>query len=185
MRRTWRKAKPKIEKKFRSNAQIRVPVVFLIDENGENVGEMPLREALARAEAVELDLVEVNPKPDVPVCKIMDYGQFKYEQDKKAHKQKVAQKKVDTKGVRLSVRISQHDYDMRVAQGLKFLQKGHKLKIELILKGRERQHMAKAAEIIRTFVADLSKAEGMNIISEQDLTKQGARFIMVVVNKKG
>ena len=98
MRRTWRKAKPKPEKRFRANEQIRIPRVFLIDENGERIGETETSRALTQAKQAELDLVEVNPTARPPVVKIMDYGQFKYEQEKKAHKQKSQQKKLDTKG---------------------------------------------------------------------------------------
>lgn len=185
MRTTWRKAKPKTtEKRFFVNEQIRVASVFLIDENGERIGEMPTREALERAKEADLDLVQVDPKGAPPVAKIMDYGQFKYEREKKAHKQKIQQKKVEIKGIRLSVRISQHDFEVRVNQAKKFLEKGDKLKIELGLRGRERQHPEKAVETINSFVEELKKVEGFNIIPEQGLTKQGGRFIIVLVNKK-
>jgi len=183
MRRTWRKAKPKPEKRFRTNDRIRVPAVFLIDENGVKKGETPTNTALALAREANLDLVEVNPTAKPPVVKIMDYGQFNYEKEKRAHKQKVQQKKVDTKGIRLSVRISKHDFMFRLEQAKKFLDKGHKLKLELILRGRERQHLSKAAETINNFVAELESIESLNIIKEQDLTKQGARFTMTLVNK--
>lgn len=184
MRRTWRKAKPKTEKRFKANEQIRVPRVFLIDDSGERIGEFDIKEALNMAKEASLDLVEVNPTATPPVVKIMDYGQFKYEKEKRAHKQKVAQKKVDTKGVRLSVRISEHDMKLRIDQATKFLTKGHKLKIDLILKGRERAHPTKAVEIINNFVSILEANEELSIIKEQDLTKQGGRFIMILVNKK-
>lgn len=183
MRRTWRKAKPKQEKRFRANTQITAAEVFLIDEEGEKIGKIPTEEALRRAREAELDLVEVNPKGDAPIVKIMDYGQFKYEQEKKAHKQKVQQKKVDTKGIRLSVRISKHDFTFRLEQAIKFLQKGNKLKIELILKGREKQHPAKAVETINEFIKELENNESLNIQKEQDLTKQGGRFTIILVNK--
>ena len=184
MRRTWRKAKPKPEKRFFINRQIRVPEVFLIDENGENVGNVSTNEAIKKAVELELDLVEVNPTAKPPVAKIMDYGQFKYEKEKKAHKQKQAQKKVDTKGVRLSVRISKNDFQLRIDQALKFFKKGNKVKIDLILKGRERQHPEKAREIINDFVAVLEQDKELKIEREQDLTRQGGRFIMILINKK-
>jgi len=184
MRRTWHKAKPKIEKRFRVNDQIRVPEVFLIGENGEQIGATSTFKALAMAREAELDLVEVNPKENMPVVKIMDYGQFKYEREKKAHKQKVAQKKVDTKGIRLSVRISEHDFNFRLEQAAKFLERGDKLKIELFLKGRERQHPEKAFETIKDFVGRLEAKEGLKIVREQDLTRQGGGFIMILANKK-
>lgn len=184
MRRIWRRAPVKQEKKFKVNEQIRVPQVFLINEDGEQIGVMDTAKALEMAKEVRLDLVEVNPKEDISIAKIMDYGQFKYEKDKREHKQKVQQKKIDIKGVRLSVRISQHDFDFRLNQARKFLEKGDKLKVELILKGREKQHPEKARETIDGFIAELQKTEDLNIICEQPLTKQGGRFNIVLVNKK-
>jgi translation initiation factor IF-3 len=183
MRRTWRKAQPKLEKRFLANEQIKAENIFLIDENGDNVGKITSAEALQKAKELEMDLVEVNPRAALPVCKIMDYGQFKYEKEKKAHKQKLAQKKVDTKGIRLSVRISKNDMEMRINQAIKFLDKGHKLKIDLVLKGREKAHPEKAVETINNFVRELEAKDELNIIREQDLTKQGGRFIMILINK--
>jgi len=184
MRRKWRKAKPKEEKRFRSNEQIRIPEVFLIDENDNNVGIVPTQKALEIAREAGFDLVEVNPKVNPSVAKIMDYGQFKYEKEKKAHKQKLQQKKIDTKGIRLSVRISKHDFDFRFNQAIKFLAKGNKLKIELILKGREKQHPQKAVETINEFVKKLEKNEDLDIVREQNLTKQGGRFTIILVNTR-
>lgn len=184
MRRKWKKAKPKVVAPiYRSNEKIRVPEVFLIDENEEKIGPVPTHEALTRARDLELDLVEVAPKANPPVAKIIDFGQLKYEQDKRAHKQKVQQKKVDTKEIRLSVRISGHDFDFRLSQANKFLEKGNKLKIDLVLKGREKQHPEKARETIRNFVDRLKEKEGLNIQEEQPLTKQGGRFNIILVNK--
>jgi len=184
MRRKWRPAKPKASNKvFLSNQKILVPEVFLIDENSENVGNIATTEALAMAQESGLDLVMVNPKSDPPVAKIINLGQLKYEAEKKAHKERVAQKKVDTKGIRLSVRISSHDFGFRLNQAIKFLTKGDKLKIELILKGREKQHPEKARETINKFVANLKKTEGLNITEEQGLTNQGGRFIIILINK--
>jgi translation initiation factor IF-3 len=183
MRRTWRKAKPKEEKRFRVNEQIRVPFVFLINEDGEQIGRTETYKALEMARIAEMDLVEVNPKDDMPVVKIMDYGQFKYDKEKKAHKQKVAQKKLDMKGIRLSVRISAHDFEFRIDQAVKFLEKGHKLKIELFLRGREKQHPEKAFEIMKNFLVELEKREDLKIFREQDLTRMGGNYTMILVNK--
>ncbi len=184
MRRIWRRAKPKQEKRFRVNDQIRIPEVFLIDENGERLGVVPTDKAISMAQAAEMDLVEVDPSAKPSVAKIMDYGQFKYERDKLAHKQRLQQKKVETKGIRLSARISKHDFGFRIEQAKKFLEKGNKLKVELNLKGRERQHLNKAVEVINEFVKELEKIEDFNIVREQDLTRQGGRFTIVLVNKK-
>jgi len=178
----------RIEKKekqfFKANQNIRSEEVFLIDENGENVGVVTTQEAVDRARDLDLDLVEVNPKANPPVAKIVDLGQMKYEHEKKLHRQRMAQKKIDTKVVRLSFRISEHDFNFRLAQAEKFLSKDNKLKVELILRGRERQYPNKAREIIEKFVDQLRQKEDLSIEVEQALTNQGGRFTIVVINKK-
>lgn len=184
MRRKWQRAKPKIEVVVSANERIRVPEVFVIDENGESIGVMPTPVAIAKAREAELDLVEVNPKAVPPIAKIMNLGQFKYEQEKRAHKQKTQQKKVDTKGIRLSVRIGEHDFNFRLAQAKKFLEDGDKLKLEVVLKGREKQHPQVASDLVKEFVEKLQEKEGLTLIKEQDLTFQGGRFTIILVNKK-
>lgn len=176
--------KKSLEKDFKANERIRSEKVFLIDENGEKIGIVSIAEALSRAREADFDLVEVNPKADFPVVKIMDLGQFKYEQDKKVHKQKVLQKKVETKNIRLSLRISKHDFDVRVEQVYKFLLKNNKTKVDIILKGRERQHFEKAREIITEFVDSLKNKGDIKVEEEQPLTKQPGGFSIILVNKK-
>lgn len=185
MRKKFRKAKPKKDesKKFPANKQIRAETVFLIDENEEKAGEVPTSEALARAEEAGLDLVEVNPKTSPPVAKILDLGKWKYEMEKKAHKQRQQQKKVETKGIRLSVRISKHDFEVRVKQAIKFLNQGHKLKAELTLKGREKQHPEKAKEMIDSFVQSIQDTGDIELKEEQPLTKQGGKYIIILLKK--
>ncbi len=184
MRRKWRRAKPKpIKPIFKANTQIRSPKVFLIDEQGEKVGEIETEKAIKRAKDLELDLVEVNPKANPPIVKIADLGQLKYEHDKKVHKQRLQQKKIEIKSLRLSMRISKHDFDFRIDQAIKFLKKGNKLKLELNLRGRERQHLNKAKEVLVAFVKKLKENEDLDIIEEQALTKQGGRFTMILLNK--
>jgi translation initiation factor IF-3 len=179
MRRNIRKARPVVtEKKFRANHEIRVPEVFVIDESGERLGVFTISKALAMAEENGLDLIEVNPKGEPPVVKLMDFGQFRYKLDKQAQKQKSKQKKVEIKGIRLSVRISQHDFDMRIDQARKFLIRGDKLKVELMLRGREKQHPDKAAEVDK-----LKQSEGFAIAAEQPLTRQGGTFNIILFNK--
>ncbi|MDD4412214.1 MAG: translation initiation factor IF-3 [Patescibacteria group bacterium] len=184
MRRIYRRAKPTPEKAFRANHQITAPVIFLIDESGNMTGATPIDEALRMAEEAELDLVEVNPTAELPICKIIDYGQFKYERDKKSQKQKVKAKKTDTKCVRLSVRIGEHDFNVRLNQAKGFLIKGDKVKIEIRLRGRERQHPELAAKVINNFYNQLKNFEELNILIEENLTNQGASFNMLVANKK-
>lgn len=178
----------RVEKKtapiFQANAQIKAPEVFVIDENNEPVGRMTTEAAIEMAKEASLDLVEVNPKADPPVAKIVNLGQLKYEREKQAHRQKMLQKKTDTKNIRLTFRISEHDSNLRLEQAIKFLAKENKVKVELIMKGRERQHMAKGGEQIRAFVAKLQAVEGMKIEVEQPLTTQGGRFTIILINKK-
>jgi translation initiation factor IF-3 len=184
MRRVYRRPRPDFqEKRFRVNQQIRVPEVFLIDENGQSLGVVPTGKALVLALEAGLDVVEVNPRVQPPVAKIMDYGQFKYKKEKEAQKQKIKQKKVEVKGIRLSVRISQHDFDFRLEQARRFLGRGDKLRLELVLKGRERQHPEKAEEMLKKFYYLLKETPDFNIEIEQGLTKQGGRFNIVLINK--
>ncbi len=185
MRRVYRRPKPKEQgKPFRVNLQIRVPQVFLIDESGASIGIMDLGKALVKAQEVGMDLVEVNPKANPPVVKIIDFGQFKYKKEKEAQRQKVSQRKIEIKGIRLSVRISQHDFEIRLDQARKFLAKGDKLKVELGLKGRERQHPEKAYEIISRFIQELKNTPDFHIETEQDLTKQDGRYNIILINKQ-
>lgn len=179
-----RTERKKEEALFKSNNQIKADEVFLIDETDEAIGKVSLEEALNLAKEASLDLVEVNPKASPPVVKIVNLGQLKYERDKLAHKQKMQQKKIDTKNIRLTYRISSHDLELRKAQAEKFLSKDNKIKVELLLKGRERQHPKKAADIINNFVMDLQKNEDFQVEIEQPLTKQGGRFTIILINKK-
>lgn len=184
MRIKFHRVERKEELTFLANHQIRVPEVFVIDENNEALGIMATSEAIEKAQEADLDLVEVNPKANPPVVKIVNLGQLKYEKEKQAHKQKMQQKKVETKNIRLSFRISEHDLGLRIAQAEKFLSKDDKVKIELILRGRERQYPQKAAEIIKGFVAKLQANPDLSPETEQPLTNQGGRFTIILTNKK-
>jgi len=164
---------------FRVNQKIKTDKVQLVDENGEMVGIVDRDEALKRSEGAELDLVEVSPKAQPPVCKILDYGSFKYKQEKKAKVQKQKQKVGEMKGIRLSLRIGKHDKETRLKQARKFLDEKDKIKIELILKGRERQYVDQAKEIMNEFVQEL----GENVKIEQPFTKQGGKLSMIIAPK--
>ncbi|MCU0680405.1 MAG: translation initiation factor IF-3 [Planctomycetes bacterium] len=185
MRIKWQRAKPVQEKPlFKANLQITSPDVFLIDENGEQIGKISTREAISRADELGMDLVEVNPKSNPPVAKIADLGQLKYEKEKKIHKQKVQQKKVEIKNIRLSLRIGQHDTDLRISQAAKFLSRDDKIKLEIVLRGRERQHAPRAQEIMLAFVKKLRETPNLKVELEQPLTRQGERFTIILINKK-
>lgn len=163
------------------NEQIRAPEVRVIDESGQNLGIMSTAEAVRLARERELDLVEVFPKAEPPIAKILDYGKFLYQKDKEARKQKAKQKKVEVKGVRLSLRISAHDREVRLNQAKGFLESGDKVKIEIILKGRERQYANMAREIINQFINSLNLLVPVKV--EQLLSFQGGRF-SVTIGKK-
>jgi len=184
MRIKFHRIERKEEPTFRANQQIKVPEVFLIDENNEALGVIPTTEALERAREADLDLVEVNPKVSPPVVKIVNLGQLKYEREKQAHKQKMQQKKIEIKNIRLTFRMSEHDLGLRLNQAEKFLSKGDKTKVELLLRGRERQYPQKAAEIVNNFVAKLQENENLVVGEEQPLTSQGGRFTIILINKK-
>lgn len=141
---------------LRTNEGIRIPRVFVIDENGKQLGEMPTFEALALAKESFLDLVEVSPKSNPPVCRIMDYGKHIYQQSKQMRLAKAKQKKVETKGVRLGVRTDVHDLDFKKAQSEKFLNHGDKVKIEIVLRGREKAHQDLARQNLQSFISSIT-----------------------------
>ncbi len=140
---------------FRTNESIRTPKVMVIDENGTMLGEMYTSEALEMARDRELDLVEVSPKAQPPVCRIMDYGKQQYKQSKQQRLAKAKQKAVETKGVRMGLRTDTHDLENKLKQIEKFLRKGNKVKIEIVLKGREKAHQELARENIKNFLVKI------------------------------
>ena len=170
-----------ISKKFyRRNDQIRVPEVRVIDEKGNQIGVMQTSHALAEAQSRGLDLVEVSPVAKPPVCKIVDYGQLKYEQNKKDRAQKSKQKQAEVKGIRLSVTISDHDLDVRANRAHKFLDKGHKVQIELLLRGRQKAHPEKGKEVIERFLEML----GPEVKVESPTVRKGGKFFTLIGKKK-
>jgi translation initiation factor IF-3 len=156
---------------YRYNEKIRAPKVRVIDNDGKNLDIMNTDEALELARKKELDLVEVHPKADPPIAKIMDYGQFKYQKEKEARKMRAKQHKVEVKGIRISVRISDHDLKIRLDRAKKFLNAGDKVKVEAMLRGRERRHPDLAKEQVQNFIDKLQ--EETNIKVEQPVAKQG------------
>ncbi len=122
------------------NQRIRVREIRLIDETGQQVGIMPPQEALRRARDNGLDLVEISPTAQPPVCKIMDYGKYLYELNKKMHEQRRHQKGTRLKEVKLRPRTDQHDYEFKKNHVLRFLQEGDKVKLVMIFRGREMAH---------------------------------------------
>lgn len=173
-----RQRKPKYKvAKYRTNERIKVPEVRVVGPEGE-LGVMPTEKAIELAQSKELDLVEVSPKAQPPVCKILDYGQFKYQKEKEAKKQKAQSKEVELKGVRLTFRMGKHDLDVRVKQASKFLDKGNKVKIEMPLRGREKAHKDVATEIMNSFLTQLQETYQIRV--EQGIKYQAGKMTMIL-----
>ncbi len=144
------------------NGQIEVRDVRLIDETGDNVGVVPTDEAIDRAENAGLDLVEISPNADPPVCKILDFGKFKYQAQKRANEARKKQKTIDVKEIKMRPNIDQHDYDVKMRSMLKFLTEGDKVKVTLRFRGREMAHQnlgMRVLERVRDDLEEISKVE--------------------------
>lgn len=166
----------KIAKKLRVNQQIKVPTVRLIADDESQLGIMAIEKALALAEEKGLDLVEVAPKANPPVCKVIDYGKYLYHQKKIDQKHRKMQKKSEMKGIRLSMRTDQGDMDIKVKRAKKFLAEGNSLKVQLIFKGREMQHKDLGFEKmnqLKEMLADVAKVD-------QEPKSQGYQMIMIL-----
>ncbi len=175
--------KPKKAVRQPSNEQIRSREVRVIGATGEQLGVMDTRDAIAQARDQGLDLIMVSPKAEPPVCRIANYGAFIYNQEKKERKQKAKQKKIEVKGIRISLKIGPHDLENRKRQALKFLMKGDKTKVELILRGRERAYADRGNQILQQFANDLA-AENPAITIEKNVSRQGNRLFLIIGMKK-
>ena len=155
------------------NEQIRDKEVRLIGEDGEQLGVMPARDALHMAKEAELDLVKIAPTAKPPVCKIIDYGKYRYELARKEKEAKKKQKVIEVKEVRLSPNIDTNDLSTKMGAARKFLEKGDKVKVTLRFRGREMAHMSKSRYILEDFAKELadiavidkpSKVEGRSMV---------------------
>ena len=148
----------------RVNEEIRIPQVRLIDQDGEMQGVLTVREAMQRAYAVGLDLVEISPNADPPVCKILDFGKFKYEQQKKKNEAKKKQKVIEIKEIKVRPNIDENDYQVKMRAMKSFIEEGDKVKVTLRFRGREMAHQEigiRVLERIRTEMDTTSKVEQM------------------------
>jgi len=174
-----RQRKPKYEVPiYRFNEQIAVEQVRVVGAEGEPLGVMPVNQAIELARSKELDLVEVSPKAEPPVCKILDYGQFKYQKEKEARKQKAQSKEVEIKGLRLSLNIGDHDLEVRHQQAKRFLERGDKVKPEIRLRGREKAHQDVAREVMKRFQAMLQADFPLRI--EQPIQYMNGVLTMII-----
>ena len=138
------------------NEQIRDKEILLIGENGEKLGVMATKDALQMAKEAEIDLVKIAPTAKPPVCKIIDYGKYRYELARKEKEAKKKQKVIEIKEVRLSPNIDTNDLNTKMGAARKFLEKGDKVKVTLRFRGREMAHMSKSRYILDDFAEKLS-----------------------------
>nr|ARW69291.1 translation initiation factor 3 [Polysiphonia sp.] len=173
--------KKKYENESILNEEVKYPKVRLIDYTGKQLGVYSSKEALVIASNEGLDLVVISDKSNPPVCKIIDYGKYKFTQEKKAKEAKKKQHNICIKEVKMRYKIENHDYKVRVNQALKFLETGDKVKVTVIFKGREVQHMNLALELLNKMAHDLNKVS----ILQQMPIKDGKNVIMILSpNKK-
>ncbi len=164
----------------KTNERIRFPEIRVIDSEGEQLGIMTPRDALAKAEEQDLDLVLVSESAKPPVCKIMDYGKYKYEQDKKQKEAKKKQHNADVKEVKMRYKIEEHDYNVRVRNAERFLKSGDKVKATISFRGREIQHSRLAEDLLRRMAADLEEVAEI----QQSPKREGRNMMMMLSPKK-
>jgi translation initiation factor IF-3 len=163
----------------RVNDQIEAAQIRLIDQDGNMVGVVTLHKALQLAYDAGLDLVEISPGADPPVCKLLDIGKYKYEQQKKQNEARKKQKVIEIKEIKMRPGIDDHDYDVKKRAMIRFLEEGDKVKITLRFRGREMVHSelgAKVLERVRTDLADIAKVE-------MSPRMEGRQMTMVVAPK--
>lgn len=160
----------------RINSDITVSEVRLVDAEGEMRGVVNISDALKLAEESGLDLVELSPNAEPPVCKILDYGKHKYEQQKKANEARKKQKTVEVKEVKLSPRIEKNDYDVKMRNAVRFLENGDKVKVTMRFRGREMAHQNIGRELFTKMQEDL--VELANV--ELDPKFEGRQMIMIL-----
>ncbi len=163
----------------RVNQEINVPRVRLVDERGEMIGVVPRGEALQRAMEAGLDLVEVAANADPPVVKILDYGKFKYEEQKRRNEARKKQKVIEVKEIKLRPGIDDHDYDVKMRSMLKFIEEGDKVKVTMRFRGRELAHQELGMNVLMRVRDDLDKVAKV----EQVPRMEGRQMTMVMSPK--
>ena len=162
------------------NEQIRDREIRLIGEDGEQLGIMSAREAMKIAQEAELDLVKIAPAAKPPVCKIIDYGKYKYEQARKEKEAKKKQKTVEVKEVRLSPNIDTNDWNTKINNAKKFISKGNKVKVTLRFRGREMAHVQQSKHILDDFAETLADVA----VVEKPAKMEGRAMSMVLAEKR-
>jgi len=161
------------------NDEIDVPKVRVIDAEGENHGVISLEDALEIAEEAGLDLVEVSPQVDPPVCKVLDYGKYKYEQQKKANEARKKQKIIEVKEIKMRPGIDEHDYQVKMKNVRKFLDNGDKVKMTIRFRGREMAHQDLGLKVLTRVREEMEEV----IKIEQTPKTEGRLMVMVIAPK--
>ncbi|HEV8334302.1 MAG TPA: translation initiation factor IF-3 [Steroidobacteraceae bacterium] len=169
-----------ITKRVRRNEEINAPKLRVIDAQGHQVGVITRLEALQMAQSSELDLVEVSPTADPPVCRIMDFGKFLFEQNKKAHAAKRKQKQIQIKEVKFRPGTEEGDYQVKLRNLIRFLQEGDKAKVTMRFRGREMAHQEVGRELLQRVSADLAPYAQI----EQNPLMEGRQMVMMFGPKK-
>ncbi|MBR1844951.1 MAG: translation initiation factor IF-3 [Lachnospiraceae bacterium] len=162
------------------NERIRDPEVRVIGPDGDQLGIMTSREALNMAFEMELDLVKISPNAVPPVCKIIDFGKYRYELLKKEKEQKKNQKQVELKEIRMTPNIDTNDLNTKISAGKKFLEKGHKLKVTIRFRGREMAHMKDSEPLLADFAEKLSEVSQI----EKPSKIEGRNMSLILAPKK-
>ena len=160
----------------RSNNRITSPEVQVINSDGENLGVLNLQEAISKAKDENLDLIEIAPNARPPVCKIMDMGKYKYDQQKKLNKAKKKQKKIELKEIKLRPVTETHDYQFKIRNAQKFISKGDKVKFTIRFKGREMQHSNLGNELMEKIKNDTQSIGKVELQPKLE----GKQMIMVI-----
>lgn len=170
-----------LNKSHRLNEEINVPEVRLLGEEGDQLGVVSSRQALYLAEEAGLDLVEIAPLAQPPVCRIMDYGKFKYQEQKRQHEQKLKQKQVQVKEVKLRPGTDENDYQIKLRNMTRFLQEEDKVKVTLRFRGREMAHQEIGMRQIERIKTDLQELATV----EQMPKMEGRQMVMILApNRK-
>ena len=160
----------------RTNHRIRSLDVQVISSNGENLGVLPIKKAIEAAKNEGLDLIEISPKANPPVCKIMDMGKYKYDMQKKANKAKKNQRIATLKELKLRPGTEIHDYNFKIKNAKKFLTKGDKVKFTVKFKGREMQHVQLGKDLMNRIIADVKDIGKVEVMPKFE----GRQMIMIV-----
>jgi len=160
----------------RINEDIRAREVHLIDKDGANKGNVPIAEALAYAQAAGMDLVEISPNAEPPVVKLLDYGKYKYQEQKKQAEARKRQKVVEIKEIKLRPMIDDHDYEVKMRAMQRFFEEGDKVKVTLRFRGREMAHMELGTKLLDRVKEDVAKIAKI----EMDARFEGRQMIMVL-----